>query len=182
MPDFYIVPFTLRDDATPIVAAWRDAFAEPPSGPRAARELNDQLLRHGTLPGFTGCVARDTATERIQGMVYGFSNLPGQWWRDRVAQAMGPTRTQDLLDDSFCLMELGIIRAARRQGIAEALVGAVLAQQPHPQALLSTQSDNRGALAFYLATGWHVVAPRMSFGLGFAPYDILWRPVMRPER
>ena len=174
--DFSIAPFTLRDDPAPIIAAWRDAFADPPSGPRAAHELGNQLARHGLMQGFAGCLARDATTERILGVGYGFSNLPGQWWRDRVAQALGPSRTRELLDNSFCLMELGIVRSARRHGIAEALVKGLLTQQGHPQALLSTQSDNSGALAFYLATGWHIVAPKMSFGFGFAPYDILWCP------
>jgi ribosomal protein S18 acetylase RimI-like enzyme len=175
---FQIVPFTLHDDLAPIVAAWRDAFAEPPSGPRSARDLQDQLRWHATFVGFTGCIACEATTGRVQGIVYGFSNQPGQWWRDRVAVALGQSRTRELLDDSFCLMELGVIRAARRQGIAEALVAALLARQPHPQALLSMQSDNKGALAFYQATGWHTVAPQMSFGSGFAPYDILWCPVV----
>jgi ribosomal protein S18 acetylase RimI-like enzyme len=175
--DYDIISFTLRDDLTPIVAAWADAFAEPPSGPRPARELRDQLVRHAAMPGFTGCAATERGTTRVLGMTYGFSNLPGQWWRDRVAAALGPARTRELLDDSLCLMELGVIRAARRRGVAEALVDALLAGGGHPQALLSTQSDNRSALAFYRATGWQVVAPRMSFGAGFAPYDILWRLV-----
>jgi GNAT superfamily N-acetyltransferase len=182
MLDVQITPFTLRDDLAPIVTAWRDAFAEPPSGPRPARELSDQLARHGLMPGFTGCLARDATSQRIVGVTYGFSNIAGQWWRDRVAQALGPARTRDLLNDSFCLMELGIVRAARRQGIAQVLVDALLAQQRHPHALLSTQSENRSALAFYLATGWQVVAPKMSFGLGFASYDILWHPVTHAER
>lgn len=173
---FIIEPFLLTSDLPPIVATWRDAFAQPPSGPRSVRELTEQLHWHGTFPGFTGLVARDEHHGSVMGMVYGFSNQPGQWWRDRVAEVIGRERTQTILTDSFCLMELGVHRAVRRQGVADALVTALLAQQPHPRGLLSMQSDNLSALAFYRATGWTTLIARMSFGIGFLPYDILLRP------
>jgi GNAT superfamily N-acetyltransferase len=169
---FDITPFTPQDDLRALVAAWKDAFSEPPASYRSLGELTDQLRWHGTFPGFIGVLARDLASGAVLGMTYGFSNRPGQWWRDRVATAIGPERTRMVLDDSFCLMELGVVRAARRRGVARALVAALLARQPHPRALLSMQSDNHGGQAFYLATGWTLVIERMSFGAGFLPYDI----------
>jgi ribosomal protein S18 acetylase RimI-like enzyme len=171
-----IAPFTLQSDLPPIIAAWRDAFAQPPGGPRSRHELADQLQWHGTFPGFIGLVARDDARDAVLGIVYGFSNRQGQWWRDQVAASLGPEGARTVLDDSFCLMELGVVRSARRQGIAALLVDALLARQPHPRAVLSMQSDNVSALAFYRATGWTVLLARMSFGLGFLPYDILMHP------
>ena len=172
---FRIEPFTLTSELPPIVATWRDAFAQPPGGPRSVRELTEQLHWHGTFPGFLGLVARDEQHDTIMGLVYGFSNQSGQWWRDRVADAIGRERTHTILTDSFCLMELGVHRTYRRQGVADALVTALLAQQPYPSALLSMQSDNLTALAFYRATGWETLIARMSFGIGFLPYDILLR-------
>lgn len=174
---FAITPFTLTDDLAPIIAAWRDAFRDPPSSYRSLADLEDQLRWHGSFPGFTGVAARETTSGAVLGMTYGFSNRPGQWWRDRVATAIGPQQTQALLDDSFCLMELGVVRAARRQGAARALVAALLARQPHPCALLSMQSDNRSGRNFYLATGWQIVIEKMSFGAGYLPYDIFQHPV-----
>jgi GNAT superfamily N-acetyltransferase len=176
---FAITPFTLTDDLAPIIVAWRDAFREPPSSYRSFADLEDQLRWHGTFPGFTGVAARDTASGEVLGLTYGFSNRAGQWWRDRVAEAIGPEQTRTLLDDSFCLMELGVTRAARRQGVARALVAALLARQPHPRALLSMQSDNRGGRAFYLSTGWQVVIEKMSFGIGYLPYDIFQHATSR---
>jgi ribosomal protein S18 acetylase RimI-like enzyme len=175
-----IAPFTLADDVTPIIAAWKDAFSDPPHGHRSVHDLAEQLAWHGTFPGFTGLAARDEATGVVLGMVYGFSNRPGQWWRDRVAAVIGPDQTRELLDDSFCLMELGVMRAARRQGIAQALVNELLARQTHPRVLLSMQSDNRTGLAFYRATGWTTLVAQMSFGMGYLPYDILLHEVPHP--
>lgn len=176
---FQILPFTPQDDLRAIVAAWKDAFADPPSSYRSLGELTDQLRWHGTFPGFTGVMAREETSGVVLGMTYGFSNRLGQWWRDRVAEAIGPEQTRVVLDDSFCLMELGVVRSARRRGVGQALVEALLALQPHPRALLSMQSDNRGGRAFYLATGWSIVIERMSFGVGFLPYDILQHPAGR---
>lgn len=172
---FAIVPFDRHDPLRPIVAAWARAFTEPPNGPRSSADLEAQLQRHLRCPGFAGFVARDATQGDILGIVYGYSNVAGEWWRDRVAQAMSLAQIHQVLDQSYCLSELGVIPEARRLGIAEALVNALEAAQPHPYLLLSTRSDNRHGLAFYGATGWHVLLPAMSFGWNYAPYDILMR-------
>jgi ribosomal protein S18 acetylase RimI-like enzyme len=171
-----IMPFTLDDDLQPIVAAWASAFADPPNGPRPAGELFRQLYRHMTYPRFVGLVAREPGTGHVLGLAYGYSNEPGQWWRDCVARALG-TQAAAMLDDSFCLTELGVIMSARRRGIAEDLVDGLAARQSHPRMVLSTRSDNTGGLRFYYATGWRTMLRAMSFGWNFPPYDILERRV-----
>ncbi len=169
---FNVAPFTVRENLDPIVTAWAAAFVEPPNGPRQAIELRHQLLRHSRYDGFRGFVARDRASGQVLGVIYGYSNAQGQWWRDQVARSMGPGRVA-LLDDSYCLTELGVIATARRLGVARALVATLLTSQPHPRALLSTRADNYDGLAFYRRTGWQVVLPTMSFGWNFPPYSIL---------
>jgi ribosomal protein S18 acetylase RimI-like enzyme len=169
---FAIVPFSLESEIDSVVRAWAEAFVDPPNGPRSASDLKQQLLRHSLCPGFVGFVARDHASGAIAGVTYGYSNAPGQWWRDRVAHALGKQQMA-LIHNSFCLTELGVIPSARRHGIANALVMALLRRQPHPLALLSTRSDNQGGLAFYQRTGWRVLLPYMSFGWNFPPYAIL---------
>jgi ribosomal protein S18 acetylase RimI-like enzyme len=178
---YVLLPFTTQDDLDPIITAWQAAFATVPNHWRGRQELWDQLAFHGGFPGFTGFVARDTARDTIAGVVYGFRNAPGQWWRDRVARSLGAERTLEILDDSFCLMELGVLPDARRFGVARLLVQGLLAAQPHPRALLSVESHNEGARRFYLATGWQVLLARMSFGPGFLPYDIMLTHVLRQQ-
>ncbi len=178
---YVLHPFTTQDDLEPIIAAWQAAFATVPNHWRGRQELRDQLVFHGGFPGFAGFVARDTEHDAIAGIVYGFRNTPGQWWRDRVARSLGTERTLEILDDSFCLMELGVMPDARRFGVARLLVHDVLAAQPHPRALLSVESHNEPARRFYLATGWRVLLTRMSFGAGFLPYDIMLTQVTRAQ-
>ena len=176
---YLIAPFTPYDDLAPIVMAWTSAFAAPPNGPRSQHELHNQLMRHMTFPRFVGLTARDAGSGRVLGLVYGYSNEIDQWWRDRVADALGRQATAQILSNSFCLTELGVIPAARRRGIAEALVNGIEQRQQHPTLLLSTRADNSEGLRFYHATGWQIVLPSMSFGWGFPPYAILERRTRR---
>lgn len=170
---FIVAPFSGVEDLTPIVAAWARAFVEPPNGPRVEDDLRAQLHRHLLCPEFRGFVARDGQSGAVLGIIYGYANAPGEWWRDRVAHSMTPDQVSAILDHSSCLSELGVVPAARRRGIAEALVARLAASQPRPYLLLSTRSDNHPGLAFYRATGWTTLLPRMSFGWNFPPYDIL---------
>ena len=172
---YMIMPFTMDDDLEPIVAAWVAAFVAPPNGPRSAGELQRQLARHFNFPRFVGLVARTPGNGQVLGLVYGYSNEDGQWWRDQVARALGEKTTRHVLDNSFCLTELGVVPAARRLGVAQALVNAIEQRQLHPNMLLSTRADNIEGLRFYHATGWHVLLPEMSFGWNFPPYAILER-------
>ncbi len=178
---FTIMPFARYDDLAPIVAAWARSFAEPPNGPRLAADLEAQVIRHMQSPDFAGFVARALTSEHgpqfgdVLGMIYGYSNQPGEWWRERVAMAMTPDQVTEILNHSYCLSELGVVPEARRMGIAEALVATLVAHQPHPYILLSTRSDNRSGKAFYAATGWQILLPSMSFGWNYPPYDILLR-------
>lgn len=178
-PPFVITAFSGADDLNPIIAAWARAFVEPPNGPRQLEDLRAQLSRHLACPEFHGFVACDATDGATLGVVYGYATTPGEWWRDRVAQAMTPEQVTAILDRGFCLSELGVTPEARRRGIAAALVTRLLAAQPFPFALLSTRSDNDAGLAFYRATEWSVLLPRMSFGWNFPPYDILLRRVAK---
>jgi len=178
--DFIITPFLAGDSLNDIVTAWSQAFREPPNGPRFPQELERQLHQHFAFPQFHGFVARELVDQQVLGIIYGYSNQPGQWWYDRVAHALGKKRTEEYLRHSFCLTELGVVAATRRRGVADALVTTLLTHQPYPLALLSTRSDNNAGLAFYRATGWKVLLPEMSFGWNYPPYAILMKQVVSP--
>ncbi|HET6154689.1 MAG TPA: GNAT family N-acetyltransferase [Marmoricola sp.] len=93
---------------------------------------SEPLVRDGIeggLPTVSYLVARDGAT------VLGYA----------VASYAG---------DIAELQRIGVAAAARRQGLASALLDAVIAHAPSTGAdrlLLEVRSDNRGALAFYAA-------------------------------
>ncbi len=172
---FTITPFLSTDRRERVIAAWTSAFAAPPNGPRNPHDLEDQLARHMNCRGFQAFVASDNASSAILGFIYGYTNVAGEWWRDRVALALSAQQTTQVLDHSYCLSELGVVPEARRRGVAALLVQRLILAQSHPYVLLSTKSDNYEGLAFYRSTGWSTLVPRMSFGWNFPPYDILLR-------
>jgi ribosomal protein S18 acetylase RimI-like enzyme len=55
-------------------------------------------------------------------------------------------------------VELAVQPDARRQGIATTLLTALLRRAPSDRALLTTQTDNEGAIALYASLGWQELA------------------------
>ncbi len=174
---FFITSLTEHENIDEVITMWQAAFAEPPNTPRYANDLKQQLLEHMQLPNFLGFLAKQSIDNKILGIIYGYSNGAGQWWYNSVSKAVGPVITKSVLNDSFCLTELGVLASARRQGIATQLVNMLLTHQAHPNVTLSTRSDNVKGLTFYHSTGWTTLVSRMSFGWGFPPYDILIRKI-----
>jgi GNAT superfamily N-acetyltransferase len=170
---FIIAPFMPFGNLQPIIKAWEESFRDPPNGPRYGSDLIHQIQRHAHYPNFHSLAAYEIETNTVLGMAYGHSNEPGQWWFDSVARVLGEQQTQQCLINTFILTELGVIPRAQRHGVARALVENLFSLQPHSRAVLSTRADNEAGISFYMATGWHILIPKMSFGWGFPPYSIL---------
>lgn len=170
---FDIMPFGRFDDVKHIVVAWTQSFAEPPNDIRQADALMQQLYGHFNFPDFHGFVARSRINMAVLGMIYGYSNMPGQWWYNTISCILDSHSKQQYLDNSYCLTELGVLPQARRMGIANALADRLIMSQPKPYVVLSTRSDNTKGLSFYRTTGWKVLYPSLSFGINYPPYDIL---------
>ncbi len=132
------------------------------------------LLRHVDNPGFKG-IAAMTTSGQVVGAVYGYTDLPGQWWHEHVAAALGPHATDRWLTGSFSVTELAVAASHRRRGLGRLLLRTVLAGLPHTCATLSTQLDNAPARALYTAEGWTALVPRMRFDPAGAEYIILRR-------
>jgi ribosomal protein S18 acetylase RimI-like enzyme len=132
------------------------------------------LLRHVEYPGFKGVVA---LTERgeVAGAVYGYTDLPGQWWHNHVAAMLGREATDRWLTGSFSVTELAIVAAYRRQGLGRLLLRTVLTGLAQTTATLSTQLDNAPARALYASEGWRPLVEHMRFDPVGAEYVILRR-------
>jgi GNAT superfamily N-acetyltransferase len=144
-----------------------------PEDASAAREF---LSRYATYPSYRGLVARVEGT--CVGMVFGVEAFRGNWWVDRVVEHLG--QDHPALQDAFCLVDLGVLAPWRSQGIGQLLHDAVLAMQPHPRAVLSTQVANTGAQRFYLRNGWRIVHPGFVFAQRQEPYCVLAREALTP--
>lgn len=132
------------------------------------------LQRHMGYPGFKG-IAALTEDGEVAGAIYGYTDLPGQWWHEHVARALGSRATKRWLTGSFGVAELAVRAEFRRRGLGRALLRTVLAGLPHRGATLSTQLDNAPARALYTAEGWRTLVARMRFDPSGVEYIILRR-------
>jgi ribosomal protein S18 acetylase RimI-like enzyme len=132
------------------------------------------MRRHATWPGFRGLVAR-TPPGDVAGAVYGYTDLPGQWWHDHIAAELGPEATARWLTGSFCVTELAVALGQRRHGLGRRLLRAILVGLPHTGATLSTQTSNAPARALYESEGWRYLLTGMRFDPAGAAYAIMRR-------
>ena len=59
------------------------------------------LIAHSQREGFRLCTAVDQEGEQIVGFGYGFTGLPGQTWRDSLAEAVGLEMAAEWLTGHF---------------------------------------------------------------------------------
>lgn len=119
-------------------------------------------FRHRSLPIHAGrddfrcVVALDD--DELTGFGYGYQGAPGQYWTDRVADLAPPAVVRGWLGGHFELVELAVLPASQGCGLGGALHDALLADLPHPAALLSTWQYDTPARRLYLRRGWQPLA------------------------
>lgn len=141
------------DELAPVYAG---AFAAPPSSEPDASGLLRRLPQHRQRSGFTLAVCRDE--ERVVGFGYGYTGSRGEVWTERVAEALGPERAEQLLGGHFELVELAVLPEAQRRGIGGALLAGLLAGRSEPRALLQTHDGDTAAMRLYLRFGFSRLA------------------------
>lgn len=122
-----------------------------------------------TLPDWRGYLALMGAD--VAGMGFGTRSLPGQWWHDRVAAEIGADHPA--LQDAWVLVDLAVRSTNRNRGIGAALLKTLLASQPCPRALLSTEVANAGARRFYERNGWRYLHAGLVFTPGQQPFVVM---------
>lgn len=132
------------------------------------------LYRHATYPGFKG-VAAVMGDGAVVGAIYGYTDGPGQWWHEHIAQVLGPTGTARWLTGTFAVTELAVRPAYRRLGLGRRLLREVLRGLPNTAATLSTQEDNLPARRLYESERWSYLIDSMRFGADPTEYVIMWR-------
>ncbi len=133
--------------------------------------ITDFFTRYAALPDYHGLVAlREGA---LVGFGFGARSLPGQWWHDRVATQVGVEHPA--LQDAWTLVDLAVASEVRSRGIGSALMEALLAAQPCPRALLSTEVSNAGARRLYERHGWSYLHPGFAFNPGEQSYVVMRR-------
>ncbi|MEW2482693.1 GNAT family N-acetyltransferase [Mycobacterium sp. NPDC051198] len=165
--------------------------------PRGTEEQRAALwLEHTRRAGWK-CVAAVEAPETtrpdstdlldapLQGIAYGYSGAPDQWWQQQVIsglQRMGtnPVHIADLMASYFELTELHIEPRAQGQGLGEALTRRLLAGRDESHVLLSTPEINgeaNRAWRLYRRLGFTDVIRGYHFAGDPRPFAILGRPL-----
>ena len=172
-------PFTLEpfDASSPtfdeVIRIYLEVFGGDEAGTRGF------IARYATtLPDWRGLVAH--VSGRVAGMGFVVRSLPGQWWHDRVAAQVGASHPA--LQDVWVLVDLAVRPAYQNRGIGAAIMNTLLASQPWPRALLSTEVRNACARRLYTRNGWRLLHPGFAFITGQEPYVVMARDLSSGAR
>jgi len=146
--------------------------------PGDTQSITDFFTRYAALPEYHGLAAvPDGAEEELAGFGFGTRSLPGNWWHERVAAQVGAEHPA--LQDAWTLVDLAVAAPHRGKGIGGALLEALLAAQPCPRALLSTEVSNAGAQRLYERHGWSFLHSGFAFNPGDQAYAVMRRELAR---
>jgi ribosomal protein S18 acetylase RimI-like enzyme len=121
------------------------------------RFADEQLPGHAVRDGFRMMAA--LADDSVLGFGYGYTGRRGQWWSDRVVEAVPAALSDTWVGGHFELVELTVHPDHQGLGIGGRLHDTLLAGLPHARALLGTSPDDaRAAVALYRSRGWQRLA------------------------
>jgi ribosomal protein S18 acetylase RimI-like enzyme len=121
--------------------------------------------------GFRSFVARVEGV--IVGFAYGYASRPGGWWRDQVAEALGPGAARKWLEDAFEFTELAVHPRFQRRGLGGALHDALLDGLDARTAVLSTLQEPTRGSRLYERKGWQTLLEDFWFGGTPDPYRVM---------
>jgi ribosomal protein S18 acetylase RimI-like enzyme len=149
---------------------WRLVFPETTD-----ERFAEILPRHAKRRDFRFLAAR-TEEGALAGFAYGYVGGPGEWWHDRVSTELGPELTRRWLPPGhFEFVELQVHPSFRRHGIGGRLHDVLLEALKSPTAVLSTQRNNKAAIALYKARGWQIILDEIAFGDEGPTYLVMGR-------
>lgn len=127
----------------------------------------------------------DLVDAPLQGIAYGYSGAPDQWWQQQVISGLqrvgaSPGNIAELMASYFELTELHIEPSAQGQGLGEALTRRLLAGRAEAHVLLSTPEINgeaNRAWRLYRRLGFTDVIRGYHFAGDPRPFAILGRPL-----
>lgn len=138
-----------------------DVYAEAMGTTAAeARARKPLLTGHLRRPGVAAAAALDG--RRLVAVAYGFPSEAGQWWHDRVREAL-PPGDRALLDDAFEVCELHVRPGWQGRGLGRGVLDTLLTGRPEGRAVLSTPQVPGRAWDFYAAHGWQPLLQDLRF-------------------
>ncbi|MEP6667121.1 MAG: GNAT family N-acetyltransferase [Nocardioidaceae bacterium] len=135
--------------AAEVFEVYDAVFGDHPNKASWQEELYE---RHCAREGFRLSVAmRDL---RLVGFAWGYVGQRGQYWPDKVIQALPPHVADSWVGGHFEFVELAVLPDARRQGLGSRLHDVLLDDAVPERALLSTDNTDSPAVRLYTARGW----------------------------
>jgi ribosomal protein S18 acetylase RimI-like enzyme len=132
-------------------------------------------IQHTERQGFraVGGFAPGPDGEQLVGFGYGYLVAPGQWWHDQVRAALDRRTAKRWLPGAFEVCELHVHPDHQSRGLGRQLLRALVADLPHPTALLSTPDADTKAFRLYHADGFVDLARGHHFPGDSRPFAIL---------
>jgi ribosomal protein S18 acetylase RimI-like enzyme len=158
------------DRVTELQTVYEAMYGLPP---RSGDGFVPFLLEHSRRVGFRLCISYDLYRALCVGFGYGFTGLPGQPWRDELAEAVGAQLATEWLTGHFEFAEFGVIPSVRRHGIGTRLYGALFGGLPHERAILTVREENLPARRFYQRHQWRAVYDGFFSRSGRGPYIVM---------
>jgi ribosomal protein S18 acetylase RimI-like enzyme len=122
----------------------------------------DTLRRHAMLGGFRVFGALNGRGQLV-GFSYGYTSIPGLWWREQIARPLTQEEREYWLTDAFELAELHVHPLAQGQHLGSGLHDALLEALPQRTALLSVMHRSERARQLYSSRGWQTLIHDLRF-------------------
>jgi ribosomal protein S18 acetylase RimI-like enzyme len=154
------------------VAVYGAAFAQPPYAETAADAelLRERVTRYAGRDGFRLVTADQDGN--VVAFALAVRAYPGDWWRDRTAEAIGPQLAARRLPPGVLeVVHVAVVPACQRQGIGRAVLAAVM-HDLDPAVTAAVLSCDRAAVPaqrLYLSEGWQLITGEMTFGPEMEP-------------
>lgn len=160
-----------------ICELYDEVFSEPPrtwSDTRSV-EHRDTLRRLMASPGFGLVLAH--AGDQLVGFGYGRTLAADTTWWDGLLEPVPAEVTTEREGRTFSVIDLGVRRAWRSQGVGRKLLEELLHGRREERAVLAVRPDADDAQRFYRRLGWQLVG-RLRSVRGTAPFfDIYVLPL-----
>jgi GNAT superfamily N-acetyltransferase len=132
--------------------------------PRNARVVNfaDTLRRHAGYGGFRAFGAFNLRG-RLLGFSYGYTSVPGLWWREQVAGPLTPEQREEWFADAFEFAELHVHPSAQGHHLGSQLHDLLVRSHTHQTALLTVMHRSARARQLYASRGWQPLIEELRF-------------------
>ncbi|SDL92545.1 GNAT family N-acetyltransferase [Sediminibacillus halophilus] len=119
--------------------------------------MKERIQKHAGYPGFRALKAINDTGVPV-GIAYGYTSMPGQFYRSKIESFLDEQERRAWLDNCFEFVELAVDPAYQRMQIGSKLHDALLKESSdHAVSILTTQVDNRAAKSLYESKGWKVI-------------------------